>query len=47
MKTLGMATAGFEQASHTFFGDFGEASSGSDATAFIEMIDDVDRFGFT
>ena len=46
MEALGMATTHFEQPRHTFFRDFGQAGGGSDAIVFIEMINDIDRFGF-
>jgi hypothetical protein len=45
MEALSMTTPDFEQPSHGFFCDFREPGGGSDAAPFIEMVNDIDRFG--
>jgi hypothetical protein len=45
MEALSMTTPDFEQPSHSCFRDFREPGGGSDTTSFIEMVNDIDRFG--
>jgi hypothetical protein len=45
MEALSMTTTDFEQPSHSCFRDFREPGGGSDAAPFIEMVNDIDRFG--
>jgi len=40
-----MTTNDFEQPSHGFFRDFREPGSEPDTAPFIEMVNDIDRFG--
>lgn len=45
MKALSMAATCFEEPGHPGFGHLGQSGSAPDAPAFIQMIDDIDRFG--
>jgi len=47
MEAQGMTTTDFEQPGHRFLGDFRKPGGGADTAPFIEMVNDIDRFGLT
>jgi len=47
MEAQGMTTTDFEQPGHRFLGNFREPGSGPDTAPFIEMLNNIGRFGLT